>query len=315
VNILITGASGNLGSLVVRHLLSGSHRLCLAVHMAPVASGLGEHPNVSVRHMDLSRPDTLPQACAGIDCIVHLAGVLFAPLPERFLPKTNVGYVRNLVEAAKGAGVQKFILVSFPHAEGETTPGRPAVGRLDANPTVIHFRTRLEAERLLVAATKDESMTAVVFRAGIVYGRGIKLIEGARWMLRHHLLAVWRKPTWAHLIALPDFLTALQAAIELESAGGIYQVCDDCPITIQEFLNRLADHYHFPRPWRLPAWMFHLAGVTCERASLLFRVPTLLNRDIINAGMTSCVADTSRMKRELLPALAYPTIEQGLTLL
>ncbi len=287
MNILITGASGNLGSLVVRHLLSGSHRLYLAVHKAPLSPDLVGHPNVSVRHLDLSCPETLPQACAGIDCIVHLAGVLFAPLPERFLPRTNIGYVRDLVEAAKGAGVRKFILVSFPHAEGRTTPDHPAVGRLDASPAVIHFRTRLEAERLLFAATKDESVTAVVFRAGIVYGRGIKLIEGARWMLHHHLLAVWRKPTWAHLIALPDFLTALQAAIELESARGIYQVCDDYPITIQDFLDRLADHYHCHRPWRLPAWMFRLAGVSWEMASLVFPVPALLNRDIVEAGMTA----------------------------
>lgn len=315
MNILITGASGNLGSQVAQHLLAGRHHLYLALHSSALPSDLVDHPKVNVRRMDLSCPETLPPACAGIDCIVHLAGVLFAPLPERFLPRTNVGYVTDLVKAAKGAGVRKFILVSLPHAEGETTPDHPAVGRLDATPGVIHFRTRLEAERVLIDATKDGSMTAVVFRAGIVYGKGIKLIEGARWMLQHHLLAVWRKPTWAHLIALPDFLTALQAAIELEGAHGIYQVCDDYPLTIQNFLDRLADHYHSHRPWRLPAWMCHLAGVSCEMASLLFRVPAVLNRDIVKAGMTSCVADTSRMKRELLPVLAYPTIEQGLKLL
>jgi nucleoside-diphosphate-sugar epimerase len=315
VNILITGASGNLGSQVARYLSSGPHRLYLAVHKAPLSSDLFECPNVSIRRIDLTLPETLPPACADIDCIVHLAGVLFAPLPERFLSKTNVGYVRNLVEAAQKAGVRKFILVSFPHVEGETTPDRPAAGRLDAMPDVIHFRTRLEAERLLVKGTGDGPVTAVIFRAGIVYGKGIKLIRAAQWMLRHRLLAVWRKPTWAHLIALPDFLSALQAAIELESARGIYQVCDDCPITIQDFLDQLADHCHCSRPRRLPAWMFHLAGVTCEMASLLPHVPTLLNRDIVKAGMTSCVADTSRMKRELLPVLAYPTIQQGLNLL
>ncbi len=315
MNILITGASGNLGSQVARHLLSGPHRLYLAVHKTPLSSDLVDHPNVSIRHIDLARPETLPQACTGVDCIVHLAGVLFAPLPERFLPKTNVGYVRDLVAAAKVAGVRKFILVSFPHVEGETTPDHPAIGRLDAAPRVIHFRTRLEAERVLIQATRNGSMIAVVFRAGIVYGKGIKLIESARWMLRHHLLAVWPKPTWAHLIALPDFFLALQAAIELESTSGIYQICDDRPITIQDFLDRLADHWQLPKPWRLPAWMFRFAGVSCEAASLLFHMPALLNRDIVRAGMTSCVADTSRMKRELLPVLAYPNLEQGLMLL
>jgi len=304
-----------LGSRVARHLLSSSHRLHLLVHKSPLPPDLLVHPNVSVCTADLGQPYTLAQACTGIDCIVHFAGVLFAPLPERFLPKTNVGYVQNLLEAARKASVQKFILISFPHVEGETTPDHPATGSTNAAPDVIHFRTRLEAEKLLLAASEHSSMTPVVFRAGIVYGNGIKLIESAHWMLRHHLMTIWRKPTWAHLIALPDFLSALQSAIGNEMASGIYQICDDAPLTVQEFLDMLADHYGCPRPWRLPAWMFHVAGVGCEIGALVLRTPAPLNRDIVKAGMTSCVADNSRMKRELLPVLAYPTIRDGLRLL
>jgi nucleoside-diphosphate-sugar epimerase len=315
VNILITGASGNLGSRVARHLLSSPHQLHLALHKSPLPSDLSGHANVSVRRVDLQQLQTLPQACAGIDCIVHFAGVLFAPLPERFLPKTNVGYVKNLAEAAKNAGVRKFVLVSFPHVEGETTPDQPAVGRLDATSNVVHFRTRLEAERCLLESCEGSSMVPVVFRAGIVYGKEIKLVEGARWMLRHRLLAIWKRPTWAHLIALPDFLSALRSAIEGESVRGIYQVCDDVPLSLQDFLDKLADHYNCPRPWRLPRWIFHLAGICCETTALILHTTAPLNRDIVRAGMTSCVADNSRMKRELLPRLAYPTIVEGMKLL
>ena len=315
MNILITGASGNLGSRAARHLLSSPHQLHLALHKSPLPSDLSGDVNVSVRRVDLARPQTLPQACAGIDCIVHFAGMLFAPLPERFLPKTNLGYVKNIVEAARDAGVRKFVLVSFPHVEGETTPDRPAAGRLEAASNVVHFRTRLDAERYLLEACQGSSMVPVVFRAGIVYGKGIKLVEGAHWMLRHRVMAIWKKPTWAHLIALPDFLTALQCAIEGQDVHGIYQVCDDAPLTLQDFLDKLADHYSCPRPWRLPQWVFHLAGIGCETAALILRTTAPLNRDIVRAGMTSCVADTSRMKRELLKTLAYPTIADGMKLL
>jgi hypothetical protein len=38
-------------------------------------------------------------------------------------------------------------------------------------------------------------------------------------------------------------------------------------------------------------------------------------RDFVRIGMASSVADTSRMKRELLPRLEYPTLTKGLTLL
>jgi len=315
VKILITGAAGNLGSRAAQHLSSTSHELRLLIHKSPLPFDASSYPNVSAMRADLQEPASLDAACARIDCIVHFAGVLFAPLPERFLPRTNVAYVKNLLSAAKRAGVRKFIVMSFPHVEGETTPQRPAAGNLDATPKVIHFRTRLEAERHLVQICQNTSMVPIVFRAGIVYGPGIKLVEGAHWLLRHRLMAIWRTPTWAHLIALPDFLTALQAAIELENASGIYQICDDFPLTLQDFLDKLADHYNCPRPWRLPAWTFHLAGTGCERAALVFRTPALLSRDIVNAAMTSCVADNSRMKRELLPTLAYPAIEQGIHLL
>lgn len=315
MKILITGAAGNLGSRLSRHLLASPHQLRLLIHRTALPSAISDHPNICVARADLANTDSLDAACAGIDCVVHFGGVLFKPLPERFLPKTNVGYVRNLATAAKHAGVRKFVLISFPHVEGETTPERPAVGTLDATSSVVHFRTRLEAERLLLEECEGSPMTPVVFRAGIVYGPGVKLVDGAHWLLRHRLFAIWRKPTWAHLVALPDFLTALQIAIEQESARGIYQVCDDLPLTLQEFLDKLADHWNYPRPWRLPAWVFHVAGITCEIAALVFRTPAPLNRDIVKAGMTSCVADTSRMKRELLPVLAYPTINQGIDLL
>ncbi|PYV62904.1 MAG: hypothetical protein DMG97_39180 [Acidobacteria bacterium] len=315
MKILIAGASGNLGSQLSQYLINGPYELRLLVHKSSVPFDIAGRENVSCCRADLARPDTLECVCSGIDCVVHLAGVLFAPLPERFLPETNVGYVKNLVEAAKKAGVRKFILVSFPHVEGETTPDRPATGRMDAKLNVIHFRTRLEAERELLEACKSSATTPVIFRSGIVYGREIKMLQGARWLLRHRLMAVWRKPTWAHLIALPDFLLALQAAIEGDNIRGIYQVCDDAPLTLQDFLDRLANHYGYPRPHRLPAWMFHLAGFSVEMAALALRTAAPLNRDIVKAGMTSCVADNSRMKRELLPVLKYPTLQEGISLL
>jgi nucleoside-diphosphate-sugar epimerase len=257
----------------------------------------------------------LEPLCAGVDCIIHLAGVLFAPQPEKFLPKTNVGYVANLLRAALSTGVKKFILISFPHAEGESTPEHPALGKLDADPKVIHFRTRLEAERHLITTVAGTQIVPVIFRAGIVYGKHIKLFKAARWMLSHNLMAIWNKPTWAHLLALPDFLTALQTAIESQTVSGIYQVCDDCPLLLQDLMDKLADHWNYRHPVRLPGWAFHAAGILCETAALICRTSAPLNRDLVNAGMTSCVADNSRMKRELLPRLAYPTIHEGLTLL
>lgn len=313
MNILIVGASGNLGSHIARHLLKGPHQLRLFVHKAPLLHDLCNHPNITVASGDLDDSTSLPAATAGVNCIVYVAGVLFKPSPQRFLHRTNTIYVRNMVDAALKAGVERFILISFPHVEENTTPDSPATGRLDVNPKSIHARTRLEAEKYLFGVCKDKSMKPLVLRAGVIYGRDIKLIEAARKLMRYGVFAVWRNPTWVHLLALPDFLRSVEIAIERDSLSGIYNLCDDHPITLQEFLDALAAHWGYRKPRRLPAFCFHGAAAFCELLATIFRTRTPLTRDMIHMGMTSVVADTTRMKRDISKTLLHPSFRSGLT--
>lgn len=315
MRLLITGAAGNLGSRLARSLLDSPHELRLMIHRRPLPFDAGPFRSVGICRADLEHPEGLETACEGVDSIVHLAGVLFAPRPESFLPRTNTAYVVNLVAAALQAGVRRFVLVSFPHVEGETTPDRPATGRLDRNPGSVHARTRLAAEKHLLDACRGSPMTPVVLRAGMVYGRGVLMIEAARFLLRHRLLAVWRRPTWNHLLALPDFLRGAAAAIETGGANGIYNLADDEPVTLQHFLDAAADHWGYPRPWRVPEWAVLSAAACCEAFASVFGTASPLTRDFIRIGMTSAVADTSRTKKELLPRLEYPTLREGLSLL
>src|SRR2546422_8671051 len=147
MHILITGAAGNMGSLLARHLLASPHRLRLLVHRTPLPFDASVHPTTSLCRADLADPATLAEPCRDVDCIVHFAGVLFAPRPEKFLPRTNVGYVENMLAAERTAGVRKVVLVSFPHVEGESSPERPATERMDSSPCTEHARTRLPVEQ------------------------------------------------------------------------------------------------------------------------------------------------------------------------
>ena len=314
MNILIAGATGNLGSLLTKHLLSSPHHLRLLTHKRALPFDLPKHANAEIVQADLNQPASLRTVCENIDCIVYLAGVLFQPHPERFLHRTNTVYAQNLVDAALAAGVRKFILISFPHVEENTTPGNPAKGVLDVEPKSIHARTRLEAEKLLFRACEGRAMVPLVLRAGVIYGSGVKLIDAALWLMRRRLMATWRKPTWIHLLALPDFLRIIQIAIEMENLFGVYNLCDDRPLLLQEFLDRLADHWHYPKPIRLPESAFHGAAFLCETFAAVFRTATPLNRDIVQMGMTSVVADTRRMKQEIVAELLYSTLDKGMAL-
>ena len=90
--------------------------------------------------------------------------------------------------------------MSFPQVEGPTSVADPASGRLD-EPISAHARTRLAEERLLMERTRETSTTPIVLRFGMVYGRGILMVEAARWLARRRLLCVWREPTLLQLIS------------------------------------------------------------------------------------------------------------------
>jgi nucleoside-diphosphate-sugar epimerase len=315
MKILITGAAGNLGSFLSSHLLPGEHALNLLTHKRELPGEITSNHNVSVFRADLGDPDSLHSACDGVDCIVHFAGVLFAPRPERFLPVTNVDYVENLVAAALRSGVKKFILISFPHVEGESTPDQPATGRMDGKPESVHAQTRLAAEKLLFNRSQGTQMTPVALRPGMIYAKGVLMIEAARWLLARRLMGVWREPTWIHLLALPDFLTCTTAAIEGADVSGVYNLGDDEPATLQDFLDAIAGRWGYAKPWRGPRWLFPLAGGMTELGAAILNKPAPLTRDFIRIGMASYFSNTERMKAELLPELEYPNLQSGLELL
>ncbi len=309
--VLITGAAGNLGSRLARRLLRGDDRIRLMVHRTPPPADIASAPQAEVVQADLARPDTLPPAVNGVDAIVHFAGVLFRPHPERFLPETNTRWFSNLVGAALDARVKRIVLISFPHVEGPTTPEHPATDRLDREPISAHARTRLDEERLLFARTRGTATTPVVLRSATVYGRGILMIDAARWLARYRLLGVWRTPTWYHFIQVDDFLDAAAAAALKPGIEGIYPLGDERPLTIQEFLDEATRVWGLTRPWRMPWRMIYLAAAACESFASVFGTMSPLTRDFVRLGRVDHVCDTRRMRAELLSVLKYPTFETG----
>lgn len=309
-NILITGASGNLGSLLARYILENEKdlNLILMQHQRKVSNDIADNPRAYVRIADLSKPETLHECLDGVDSIVHFAGVLFKADPEKFLPETNTRYFVNLVGAAKQKNIKKIILISFPHVEGPTSRKNPASGRLDGTPISVHAQTRLEEERYLF----KEVEVPISLRAGMVYGKGILMIDAAEWFARRHLLGVWKAPTEIHLISKTDFCRAVVAAVQNESAKGIFHVGDEGNDTLQSFLGIACETWGCKQPWRMPLWLIYFAACGFELASKVFGTISPLTEDFIDIGRVSYYGDTSRFRNELLPELKYRHIYEGI---
>jgi nucleoside-diphosphate-sugar epimerase len=311
-SLLITGAAGNLGGMLARHLLSSGLELRLMYHRRPLPADLLVCPSVAPVRADLRDSKTLGPALAGVDAVVHFAGVLFAPRPERFLPETNTIWFDNLVAAAVEARVRRLILISFPHVEGPTSVAHPATGRLDGQPVSVHARTRLAEEQLLFGRTRATTTTPVVLRLGMVYGRGVLMVEAARWLAARRLLAVWHDPTWIQLVSTSDCMRAIEAAIVRPHTQGIFHVGDEHPVTLQHFLDEACRTWGYAPPRRLPLWTIQTAAALCEVFAALARTRSPLTRDFIRIGRVSYWGDTRRFREELLPNLLCPTLASGL---
>lgn len=309
--ILITGAAGNLGSLLARRLLAAGHPLRLMFHRRPLPPDLLASPLVQAVQADLAVPGTLGPTIHDVSAIVHFAGVLFAPRPERFLPETNTHWFDNLMTAALGARVPRVLLVSFPHVEGPTTVDAPATGRLDRTPVSVHARTRLAEERLLLDRTQGTGTTPVILRLGMVYGRGILMVDAARYLAKRRLLGVWQDPTWIQLISTDDAMDAMAAAVLRPDIHGIYHIGDEQPVTLQAFLDTACAVWGYPAPHRLPVRLIRIAAMCCEAFALLARTRSPLTRDFIDIGRVSYWGDTTRMRAELLTVLRHPTLASG----
>ncbi len=117
--ILVVGGSGDLGSRIVRRLRDGGREVRCLVRPETDAATLREL-GVEVVRGDLADPTSLPPSCEGVETVVASATAIARVLAGAKHPSIHeadeVG-MASLVEAAEGAGVQRFVYVSYAGAD------------------------------------------------------------------------------------------------------------------------------------------------------------------------------------------------------
>lgn len=174
--VLVTGATGFVGSALVRALLKhGDEVHILARQRGPEYPNLEGLP-VQAHHGDVQYPESLKEALRGIETVYHAAAVYqFFPWWKRKVPsidKINIDGTRNVLEASKQAHVRRLVYTSSIITIGksigealsnEETPYQP-------NQFKSHYaRTKYEAERLVLEEAR-RGLPALVVNPGIVMG-------------------------------------------------------------------------------------------------------------------------------------------------
>ena len=305
MRVFIAGATGAVGSRLVPLLVDAGHEV---VGTSRSAERLGDIEASGARGVVMDGLDAASVRTAVLDArpdaIVHELSALGGVAPdlkhfdEQFAG-TNALRTRgtdHLLAAAREAGVGRFVAQSFTGWPNERTgtPVKTEEDPLDPSPTSASRQT-LDAIRRLERATTEAGGLALryggLYGPGNVIGRGgelLAMVQDGKLPLVGGGTGVW---SFCHV---DDAASATALAIT-RGEPGVYNIVDDDPAPVSEWLPELARIIGAKAPRHVPAWLARpLIGE--HGVSLMTEV-----RGSSNA----------KAKRELGWELRYPSWREG----
>jgi nucleoside-diphosphate-sugar epimerase len=314
MKVFVAGATGVLGRALVPQLGARGHEVVGMTRSASkqdLVRSLGARPVVA----NALDPDAVAQAVASAepDVIVHQLTALSGPIsvrdarhPERFRGAIMTNRLRteatdHLLAAGRDVGARRFVAQSFGAFRFARTGGpvQTEADPLDPDPPGA-LQPGLEAILYLErAVTTIEWGEGLVLRYGGFYGPGtaVSLAADAQMAApirkRRFPIVGGGGGVWSH-VHIEDAAAATAVAVE-RGRPGVYNVVDDDPAPVREWLPVLASALDAKPPRRVPRWLGRLlAGETAT------------------AMMTEARgASNEKAKRDLGWQLRYPSWRQG----
>jgi nucleoside-diphosphate-sugar epimerase len=267
MRIFLAGATGAIGMRLVPQLVANGHQVTATTRTAAKVNalrGLGAEPSV-VDGLDAAAVGEAV-ARAEPDAIIHqmtaLSGTPDMKHFDRWFATTNELRTRgteHLLAAAQAAGVERFVAQSYTNWTNIRDGGgiKSEDDPLDPNPPKEQSET-LAAIRFLEQAVLAAPLQGIVLRYGNFYGPGaseslVELLQRRKLPLVGDGGGVW---SWIHL---DDAASAAVAAVE-HGRPGVYNIVDDEPAPVREWLPYLAEAVGAKKPMHVPVWLGKLAA-------------------------------------------------------
>jgi nucleoside-diphosphate-sugar epimerase len=309
MKVFVAGATGALGTQLVPRLVAAGHEVVGMTRSAAKREqlrALGARPVVA----DALDPDEVAQAVAAAEpeVIVHeataLSGTPDLRHPDRYFAVTNrlrTEGTDHLLAAGRVVGARRFVAQSFAGWPFARTGGpvKSETDPFDPSPPKALRSTLAAIRHLEQAVTEITWGDGLVLRYGGFYGPGTGLSADSEAPMakpirkRQFPLVGSGGGVWS-FVHIEDAAAATAAAVG-RGRSGIYQVVDDEPAQVREWLPALARTLGAKPPRRLPRWLTRL--VAGEAAVVM---------------MTEVRgASNEKAKRELGWELRYPSWRQG----
>jgi nucleoside-diphosphate-sugar epimerase len=303
--IAVTGATGFIGRHLSTSLLAGGDEVLAIVRPA---SPNQPPPDVTVVRADLEA-SALRRAFAGVEAVVHLAGVVSTAHDEEYAA-VNVDGTREVAEAARAVGA-RLIHISSLAAAGPASAARPRSEDDLSAPVTLYGRSKLESERI-VAGTAGLSWT--ILRPGLVYGPGDRAVLPLFRIAKRGILPLVGRPDAAFtFIYVSDVVGTIEAALSGHAESEIVFVGHPCPVTARQMLEGIRSAIGRPAvviPIPLGVtWALSLVG---EAIGAAIRRPFLLDRRrYTELSAEGFVCRVDRL-RERLGVIAQVDLHDGL---
>lgn len=313
MKIFITGGTGFIGSRLVERLASTPHELTCLVRSSSRAAHLRER-RVALAEGDVTQPAPLQGYMEGSDWLVHLANFyeFWAPDPKRY-EAVNVGGTRNVLEAARRAGISKVVHVStmavfgdapWPVSE-ETPPGPHSWGH--------YSRTKREGDAVAWDLYEREHIPLVVVYPGAVLGTDDPKASGRYItnLVNRKLPARVCTKYALPFVSVDDVAEGIVLALQKKgNVGERYCLVSEC-LTFGEINTLVAELAHVRLPLlKLPDWLTLANAYLATGLANLTGKPPLLDMALeqIRFMCQGMRADGSKAAREL--GLAYTPIHE-----
>lgn len=305
--VLVTGATGFIGRHLVGALLRGGCTVNALARNREKAGALWSDNLVGIVLGDLAKPDTLENACDGVNAVFHLASCNHADHgnpgeADKMHQEVTVKGTKSLLAAAGKAGVERFIFVSSVKAMGEgcrdcLDESSPSV------PETAYGRAKLAAEQIVVEAGNAYAMHVCNLRLPMVYGldnkgnllRMIAAIERG-WFPPLPVLENRRS-----MVHVSDAIQAIMLAVESAQARNqTYIVTDGRTYSTSQIYELMQQARGQAIPWwRVPVLLLKVGAMMGDFIEHIGKRPAPFNSDSLHKLTGSAWYSSEKIQREL----------------
>jgi nucleoside-diphosphate-sugar epimerase len=219
---------------------------------------------------DLGNPAAVDRAVQGVEIVFHVGAAMKGGNFEY-----NAGTIwgtRNVIDSCERHGVKKLVYVSsmsvLDHAghEADVPVNESAPYEPFPQQRGLYTKTKLEAEKMVLAAVADRRINAVVLRPGQIYGPGAEKFPpsgtiglGGRW------LVVGSGDRHVPLVFIDNVVDAILLAAEKDVPNGsIFQLVDPEGLRQREFVEYVQRSGRPVKAMYVPPWFLKFAGFGVE---------------------------------------------------